>query len=288
MTACRRHPALPLAIALALAGPAGAAQSPDNGPVSAAIPAGPVAPPYADLADLMLASPVAADVTIRSTARIRGAEAAGVAADRQRFYVTADVGALIRGQAGLPERVGYLVDVPLDARGRAPSLKKGRFLIFARRVPGSPDQVQLAGTNAHIAWTPAADSRTRQIARELVARDAPPGITGIGNAFHVPGALPGEGETQIFLQTANGRPVSLSVLRRPGEQPRWSVSLGEIVDESAGRPARDTLLWYRLACGLPRALPAAAVDQLGPDDALQARTDYQLVLAHLGTCTRTG
>ncbi|KAA5569740.1 hypothetical protein F3G50_31575, partial [Pseudomonas aeruginosa] len=81
--------------------------------------------------------------------------------------------------------------------------------------------------------------RIRQIARDLVAPDAPPVITGVGNAFHVPGALPGEGETQVFLTTANGAPVSLSILRRPGEQPRWAVALSEIVDEAAAPPARD-------------------------------------------------
>src|SRR3546814_1145016 len=40
-----------------------------------------------------------------------------------------------------------------------------------------------------------------------VAADAPPVITGVGCAFHVPGSLPGEGETQIFLATADGSPV---------------------------------------------------------------------------------
>ena len=33
-----------------------------------------------------------------------------------------------------------------------------------------------------------------------------------------------------------------------------AISLSEIVDDSAGPPQRDTLLWYRLACALPRAL----------------------------------
>ncbi|MDP1026755.1 hypothetical protein Q5H91_05995 [Sphingomonas sp. KR1UV-12] len=263
-----------------------AAQSPDSRPASAMVAAAPT-PSYADLADMMLVSPVVVDATIRSTARIKGAEAAGVAAGRQRLYVQADVAALIRGQAGLPQRVGFLADVATDARGRVPSLKKQRVLLFARRVPGSPDQLQLAGPNARIMWSPAADARVRQIARELVAPDAPPTITGIGNAFHVPGALPGEGETQVFLQTADARPVSLSILRRPGEQPRWSVSLGEIVEEGAAPPARDTLLWYRLACSLPATLPASAVDQLSPADASQAQTDYRVVIDALGACGRT-
>ncbi|GGB16464.1 hypothetical protein GCM10011380_02440 [Sphingomonas metalli] len=271
----------------ALACPATAAQAPDSRPVPATNATGPAAPPYADLADLIQVSPVIADATIRSTARIKGAEAANVPAGRQRLYVTADVGALIRGEAGLPPRIGYLLDVAPDARGRIPNLKKMRVLVFARRVTGVADQLQLAGPQAQIAWSPAADSRVRTIARELLATDAPPAITGIGNAFHVPGALPGEGETQVFLQTRDARPVSLSILRRPGEQPRWSVALGEIVDEGAGPPARDTLLWYRLACGLPAQLPDTSVSQLGPDDAARAREDYRVVLDALGPCTRS-
>ncbi len=261
------------------------AQLPSNRPVSAAI--APAPPPYAMLADMILVSPVIADATIRSVAKIKGAEAANVAPGQQRLYVTADVGALIRGDAGLPPRVGYVVDVPLDSRGRPPALKKARMLIFARRVAGSADQLQLTGPAAQLGWTAAADSRVRRIAAELVAPNAPPAIRGVGNAFFVPGALPGESETQIFLQTTDGRPVSLSILRRPGEDPRWSVSLGEIVEEGAGPPAHDTLLWYRLACSLPRTLPDTAVAQLDADAAAHARDDYTVVLSALGPCVRT-
>ena len=71
---------------------------------------------YADLADLVLSAPVIADVTIRSTTAIKGAEAAGVAPGHQRLYVEADVGTLLRGSGGLPARVGYLFDAATDAR----------------------------------------------------------------------------------------------------------------------------------------------------------------------------
>ena len=244
-------------------------------------------PPFARLADLTLAAPVIADAVIRSAARIGGAEAAGVAPGQQRVYVTADVTALIRGAAGLPPRVGYLVDLAPDARGRIPKLKKARVLIFARPVAGGADQLQLVAADAQLPWTPAADAAVRDVARAALAADAPPAITGVGSAFHVPGALPGEGETQVFLQTADARPVSLSILRRPGERPRWSVALSEIVDEAAGPPAPGTLLWYRLACGLPRTLPEPSTAQLAPADAATAREDYRFVLEALGPCGRT-
>ncbi len=242
---------------------------------------------YADLTDLVLVAPVIADATIRSVSRIKGAEAAGVAADRARLYVTVDVTALIRGAQGLPPRIGYLLDAPLDARGRVPNLKKQRVLVLARPVPGAIDQVQLVAPDAQLPWTPDTDSRLRAIAREVLAADAPPVITGVGNAFHVPGALPGEGETQVFMTTADQRPVSLSVLRRPGEQPRWAVALSEIVDEAAAPPPRDTLLWYRLACALPATLPERSTAALEPANAQVAQEDYRFVIGALGDCGRT-
>ncbi|AIT06915.1 hypothetical protein MC45_11615 [Sphingomonas taxi] len=242
---------------------------------------------YADLTDLVIASPVIADATIRSAVRLKGADAVGVAPGFTRFYVEADLGALVRGAGGLPPRIGYLLDIAPDSSGRLPKLKKMRVLLFGRPVAGRPDQIQLAAPDAQIVWSSADDARVRAIATALVAADAPPVITGIGNVFHVPGALPGEGETQVFLTTANGAPVSLTVLRRPGEQPRWAVALSEIVDEAAAPPARDTLLWYRLACALPADLPEQSIASLAASDATLAREDYGYVREQLGACRRT-
>ena len=112
-------------------------------------------------------------------------------------------------------------------------------------------------------------------------------MTGVGSAFHVPGAIPGESESQIFLTTSNNRPISLSVLRRPGEQPQWAVALGEMIDENAQAPARETLLWYRLACFLPQHLPDRSVAALSESDARAVRADYRFVLSQLGACGRT-
>jgi hypothetical protein len=242
---------------------------------------------YSDIADLVLSAPVIADATVRSTTKIKPAEAPNLVPGHVRLYMEVDVTALIRGADGLPPRIGYLLDVVPDAAGRVPKFKKARVLIFARPVPGAVNQVQLVAPDAQLDWTPTADARARKIARDALANDAPPVITGIGNAFHVPGALPGEGETQIFLTTADQRPVSLSVLRRPGEQPRWAVALSEIVDESAAPPAPETLLWYRLSCALPQTLPERSTGSLEAADATIAREDYAFVLAALGPCGRT-
>lgn len=243
---------------------------------------------YADTVARVLQSPLIVDATIRSAVRIKGAEAANLATGYARFYVEADVAALIRGPGAVPPRLGWLADVPLDARGRVPRLKKARVVAFARPVPGRTDQIQLVAPESQIAWTAADAAQIARVVREVLAPDAPPAITGVGNAFHVPGSLPGEGETQVFLQTASGAPVSLLILRRPGEQRRWAVSLGEIVDEAAGPPARDTLLWYRLACGLPRTLPESAVANEEPARAAIAAEDYGFVVSALGACGKAG
>jgi hypothetical protein len=174
----------------------------------------------------------------------------------------------------------------LDSKGKLPNLRKLRVLVYGRPVPRTSSQIQLTGPDSQRPWTAALDALSRRIATEALAPDAPPVVTGVGNAFHVPGSLPGEGETQIFLMTRDNRPVSLSILRRPGEQPSWAVSLTEIVDESATPPQRDTLLWYRLACSLPAQLPGAAIEKITPSDAANAIRDYDFVLQSLGPCTR--
>ena len=259
----------------------------------AAIAAAPVQVPppapaftYADLTDLAAAAPVVADILVTGATRIKGEQAAGVPAGRIRFYAEGDVQALVRGAQGLPGHVSWLVDLPLDARGRVPKLPKKARLLLLARTGTRPGELQLIAPYAQFAWTPQLDQRLRTILTGLTAADAPPRVSGIGNAFHVPGSLPGESETQIFLKTDDGRPISLNVLRRPGEQPRWAVALGEMVDEAAGPPAPDTLLWYRLACFLPGDLPDSATTELSPADAAYAREDYRFVTAALGACAR--
>lgn len=245
------------------------------------------APAYADYADLVVAAPVVVDATIRSTLRLKPADSPDVAAGTARLYVEADVTALIRGADAVPARLGYTLDVPLDAHGRVPQYRKSRVLLFARAVAGNPGQIQLIRSDAQRGWTPGGDALTRRIVREALAPDAPPVVTGIANAFHTPGDLPGSGETQIFLSTADNRPISLTIERKPGQAPRWSVALGEVVDAAGPPPPRDTLLWYRLACTLPAALPEAALHSSG-DDASVAREDYAIVIKALGTCDRGG
>lgn len=243
---------------------------------------------YADLADLALGAPVAAHVRITRAVRFKGKEAAAVPAGKTRFYVEADILSLIKGARGLPQQVSYLVDLPNSPDGRRAKLeKKSEHLLLASMVPGRPGELRLTAPDAQIPWSPERGNQVRRILSEASAANAPPRITGIGRAFHVPGSLPGESETQIFLQTADGQPVSLTVLRRPGERPRWAVALSEIVDDAAAPPPPETLLWYRLACTLPYQLPRQSFADAAPDQIAPIQADYRLVLDRLGPCARS-
>jgi hypothetical protein len=241
---------------------------------------------YADLADRAVAAPVALVATVTEAIRLEPAQAPRLAPGQARFYVEANATTLIRGPADMPRVVRYLADVPLDGKGKSPKLKKMQVLLLARPVPGRPGELQLVSPDAQMAFTPELDRRVRAILTEAVRRDAPPAVTGIASAFHVAGTIEGEGETQIFLGTRSNRPISLNVLRRPGQERSWSVALSEVVDEAAEPPAKDSLLWYRLACGLPRNLPDDATADLDVGAAEAARSDYRFVLQQLGPCTR--
>jgi hypothetical protein len=243
---------------------------------------------YADLADVGLNATIAAQVRVRSAAAVKDEQAAGLRPGMARLYVEADIVSLIRAPGALPPTVAYVVDLPRTAAGKAPKLRKGtEFLLLANPVAGRPGEIRLAAPDAQIPFSRAQADRMRAIFREVLAAEPPPRITGIGKAFHVPGSIPGESETQIFLQTAGGQPVSLNILRRPGETPRWAVALSEIVDEAAAPPARETLLWYRLACTLPRALPRQSVSDADAEGAAAIQSDYRFVTESLGPCLRT-
>lgn len=249
---------------------------------------------YADVADLATTAPMAIHARIASATALKPERAPGVAPGSSRFYVEADVVSLIRGSGPLAARISYLVDLPLGAKGKPVKLKKKQpVLLFARPVAGavagsnSTGSVRLVAPDAQLPWDPATEARLRAVLTELVQPGAPPAITGFANGFHVPGTLPGEGETQLFFDTATGEPMSLTILTTADGSRRWAAAFGEIVDGSAAVPGQGTLAWYRLACGLPRRLPEARLAGTPPEDRRKAVSDYSVVLGALGDCTRT-
>jgi hypothetical protein len=238
---------------------------------------------YADIADLFAGAPIVLRAKIVSVTALKGPPNPGGVI---RFYVEGDVVALIRGVQAVPTRLIWLVDMRPDSRGKIPKLRKADVLIAALPVPGRPGELRLAARDAQVFWSPALETRVRNVVASVAAPESPPAISGVASAFHTAGTVTGEGETQIFLSTVTKAPISLSVLTRPGQPKRWAFALGEIVDEAAGPPAPDTLAWYRLACFLPRALPEAAVSALPAADADAARGDYAFVVQALGACPR--
>jgi hypothetical protein len=262
-------------------------------PVAAQAPALPLStsaaaaePTYADLATLSDAADLVLRAQIRRQTVVKPDRAPGLAAGFARLYIEANTVALIAGRSSVGGTLAYLVDVPLDGRGKVPKLKKREFLLFARTVPGRTGEVQLIAPGAQIAYSPAIEARLRPILTELYAANVPPRITGISDALAVPGTLTGESETQIFLATENRSPVSITVLRRPGQRPQWGVSWGEIIDSAARPPAPETLRWFRLACTLPAQLPSNANLARESAERRLAASDYAFVRDALGPCER--
>lgn len=243
-------------------------------------------PTYADLVDLAERSDMVIRAEIRRQATVESERAPGLAPGFARLYIEARTQALIAGNTSLGESLAYLVDVPLDARGKVPKLKDRVMLLFAARVPSRPGSIQLVGNEGQLDYSPELEARLRPILSELIARDKPPVVTGIRDALAVPGTLSGESETQIFLATESRSPVSITVLRRPGQRPVWGVSWGEIIDSAARAPQPQTLRWYRLACALPAQLPSSANLARNPEARRLAEADYALVMEQLGPCER--
>jgi hypothetical protein len=240
---------------------------------------------YADIADLATPATAVMIVTIRSVVPTSKKDAAGPVSTLDSIYVEAQPRAVIRGSLTIPKRIAFLADMNRTA-GAQSSLKGQTVILFARPT-ANPAHYQLVSSQGILPHSPATETLARSIIAEMDGEVAAPVITRIGEAFHVAGTLEGEGESQIFLRTLTKAPVSLSIVRRPGLAPDFGVALGEIVDEAAGLPARNTLLWYRLACNLPPALPTASFAALEPANADAVQADYAALLDQLGQCPRS-
>lgn len=266
-----------LILAAALSGPALRAQAAAPYPATFT---------YADLADLSDAAQLVVRARVAKQVKVEPERAAGVAPDHIRLYIEAETQALIGGNVPLGQSLRYLVDVPLDAQGKVPKLKKTEVILFARAVAGRPGAIQLIAPDSQLPWSAGLEAQLREILAALVAPGAPPRTTGIRDALSVAGNLAGESETQFFLRTPDGAPLALSVVRRPGVAPVWGVSYSEIVDQAVRPPQPRTLGWYRLACSLPASLPPAANLSLNQADRARADADYRFVMQQLGPCQR--
>ncbi|HTN14700.1 MAG TPA: hypothetical protein VL094_07835 [Sphingomonadaceae bacterium] len=241
---------------------------------------------YADIVDLADSATMVVKARIRKQRTIAPELSPGLRPGWVRQLIEADTEALISGRSAIGESLRYLVDVRLDAKERAPKLKKQSVILFAFPVPGVPGDLQLIDVDSQFPADPGLEGRIREVLGQLVSPDAPPIVTGVGEALAVQGNLSGESETQVFLATKNNAPVSLNVVRRPNMEPEWGVSWTELVDQSAQPPHEGTLEWYRLACFLPADLPYDSILSRDGQSRALAAADYRYALDQLGRCSR--
>lgn len=275
-----------LALPLAVAGCATAGVGRSSGePVGAELPPE-AAPTYADLVALASSAEIVGVVVVDDQTLVPAERAPGVAPGQVRLYVETAIRRLLKSPTPLGESLNFLVDKSVDQDRKAPRLKRQAFVFFASPVAGQSGSVQLVSSDSLVPAGPMIEARLEQVLTQLASADALPPITGIKDVISVAGNLAGESETQMFVQTANGAPVSLSVVRRPGMAPDWGVSLGEIVDQSAQPPAPETIAWYRFACELPAQLPEDSYLQTDRASRRQAQEDYAFIQRELGPCER--
>ncbi len=274
-----------LAGALVLAG-AAVPGAPALAQVAVSAPAT-ASPSYADVADLADSAKVVMRLSVRKLSRVADARAPGLVAGTGRFLVKAKPIATLAGEGAAGESLRYLVDLPLGPRGKPPTLKKREVFVFARLVPGRPGELQLVARDGQLLADAATEARLRAILAELAAPGAPGRVNGVREIIHVPSALAGEGETQIFFTTWDNSAASATVRHLPGQSPAWGVSFSELLADVGNPPRRDTLAWYRLACFLPNSLPRGVNHSEDPAARTQAENDYRMLLGELGTCPRT-
>jgi len=243
-------------------------------------------PTYADLVDLASQADLVGMVLVQDQIPLPAERAPGVAPGHMRLYIKSLTQSVLAAPRAIGQELVFLVDVPVDERGRPPRLKKQTFLVFGDLDPARPRDLQLLSSDAMMPADPVIEQRVRQVLIQLSAPDKPSAVTGIADVISIPGNLAGESETQIFVETEAGVPVSMNVIRRPGMVARWGISFGDIVNPSARPPARETLAWYQFACNLPRELPPGAFLQRDRAAQAQARTDYSFILNDLGDCDR--
>jgi hypothetical protein len=244
-------------------------------------------PGRADLVSLTTEAPIIVRAEITKASRLSEKLSPGLAPGFRRFLISAQISNVLIAPGFVPRTIEYLVDIGTGPRGKTPKLKGLPVLLFL--APGNREaQFQLVRPWAQVDWNAERDAYVRAVAAEAVAapqiRDME--ISGLGQAFHVPGSLPGESESQIFIQTKAGDPMSLVILSRPGQAKAFSVATGDIIDDAAAGVKDGSLLWYQLACGLPRSLPAGSTSTLDPETAAAAKADYRFVLDSLGPCDR--
>jgi len=240
---------------------------------------------WTDVADLAIASPVIVRATARRVAPLSRRLAPDLPPGEIRVLMEADLVDVLKASGILPARARWLWQGPAGPRGRPPFAAGDELILFLVREAGPGGgpgaDYRLANAAGQLRWTDALEREVRTILSEVRRPDAPAAIRAIANGFHVPGTVAGESESQFFLVTEDGRPMTLVVLRRPGAEPVVRLATGDLIDDSAVEIVRDTLVWRALACTMPGELPPA----LAADPGLRA--DFAEMRRRIGACNRT-
>jgi len=241
---------------------------------------------YDDVMNITLESKLSVDVIIKKVKRLPPTQTINVASNKQRILITAEVQSLIRGTNHLNREIKFLFDAPIDSRGKIPKLKKQRIFAFGFHVANRPDFIRLAHKSSILLYSANKAALVRSITKEVLENDAPQKITGVSSAFHSAGTIIGDGETQIFLDTEFGQPMAISVVSKRRESKRWSVSTSEVIDINASEPIRNSLLGYRIACNLPKAIKPAVIETNDTIAIRKTIEDYNFIQAAIGPCQR--
>jgi hypothetical protein len=250
----------------------------------------PIALAWTDWADLALAAPVVLAGTLTDVERASRKESADLPPGEGRAIVRAGLTAALKAPGLLPAEAAWRWEGAVDARRRPPFAPKAPVLVFGEPLSGGGNPavqpLRLVARHGQQPWSPAAEAIVRDILRQAQALGKAgsgaqaPMVTGVADGFRTTGDVPGVSESQFFLTSADGVPLTLLVRRAPGTGPQVMVATGELVDRA--RPvAPRTLLWRGLACGLPGGLPAALAADAG------LVSDYALARASIGACGRT-
>lgn len=243
--------------------------------------AGDTAAEWTLLADLALASPVVLRGTVARARRLSGNAAADVPRGSMRMLVEVELESVLKAPGLLPARAEWLWQGAPGPDGRPP-VRAGQTVLAFLSVPlGSPKpdvvQFRLTAPAAQRIWDGPAEAAVRAILAQAQRGEAVM-VTSVADGFRVAGAVAGASESQFFLQTDAGRPLTLVVTRTPVAAPQVRVATGDVIAASSTAVQPATLLWRALACGLPADLPARM--QADPD----LLADYHLARDSFGDC----
>lgn len=238
---------------------------------------------WTDWADLALAAPAVLVADLRDIDRLDRKAAPDVPTGEVRALVTGNVRTVLKAPGLFPAGAAWLWQGSADARGRAPLAKGMPVLLFAAPLSGGArpevQALRLVAPHGQQPWQASDEALVRWILQAAQAGGAPM-VTGVSDAARTTGDVEGESETQVFLTTEAGTPMTMVIRRAPGVPPAVEVATGDLVSNAAP-VARETLLWRGLACGLPPALPS----HLAGDPGLAE--DYAFARTSLGPCGRT-